>query len=179
MWLCQNILLQTWSNGKNSLRSVSIMLNQQGLQLFWAQRGSRGWDYSFTTAAVFFLIWSQPSSRVFQSRRFSGSEKCWWDSCVAALVQLKWVTTGWSKALAWPWTWLGKWEQGDSKDTVSWASTWTHKQGLVILNLCVFFSFYQRYTFGRLRFEQTETYHEYSVMITAVRETVKKTTCFP
>lgn len=127
---------------KNSLRNVSIMLNQQGSQLFWAQRGSRGWDYSLTAAAVFFLIWSQPSSHVFQSLRFWGSEKCWWDSCVAALVQLKWVTTGWSKALAWPWTWLGKWEQGDSKDTVSWASTWTHKQGLVILHLCVFFSLF-------------------------------------
>ena len=46
---------QTWSKGlkkKKSLHSLSILLNQQVSQLFWAQRGSRGWDYSLTAVCV-------------------------------------------------------------------------------------------------------------------------------
>lgn len=55
-YLTPNMVKRLKKNKKENLKSVKIVLNQQSTQLFWAQRGSRGWNHFFTTVAVFFVI---------------------------------------------------------------------------------------------------------------------------
>lgn len=55
----------------------------------WPQQQCSSWSEVSHPAVVFSV-----------AKGFWGSEKCWRDSCVAALVQLMWVTTGWSKGPA-------------------------------------------------------------------------------
>lgn len=55
----------------------------------WPQQQCSSWSEVSHPAVVFSV-----------AKGFWGSEKCWRDSCGAALVQLMWVTTGWSNGPA-------------------------------------------------------------------------------